>query len=63
MNFFNGLIVSIISFGAAYLLYQLIKNKPDMFSTEKISHSFTTMGNLALILILAIGSIVMLLKQ
>ncbi|OGV33969.1 MAG: hypothetical protein A3E88_07535 [Legionellales bacterium RIFCSPHIGHO2_12_FULL_35_11] len=46
----------------AFLLYRGIKGRPEQFSKEKISKSFTSMGILALILIAFVALLVMLLR-
>lgn len=46
-----------------WLLYRTIKGRPDQFSREKLAKSFSSMGVLALILILFVGLLVLLLRQ
>lgn len=45
-----------------WILYRTIKGRPDQFSRDKITKSFTTMGILALILIVFIAFLVMMLR-
>ena len=45
-----------------WLLYRSIKGHPEVFSKEKLSQSFTTLGFLALILIAFVGFLVFILK-
>lgn len=43
-------------------LFRTVKHRPDQFSREKISQSVTSMGVLALILIVFVALLVFLLK-
>jgi len=63
MGFFNGFILAIVAIAAIVLLYQAVKHQPGVFSKENINNSFTTMGVLALILIVVVGLVVVLLKN
>jgi flagellar biogenesis protein FliO len=45
-----------------FLLYRTIKGRPEMFSGENLSKSFSTMGVLALILIVFIAFLIMMLR-
>lgn len=47
----------------AWLLYRNIKNRPDVFSRENLSKSFSTMGILALILIVFIAFLVFMVRN
>lgn len=46
-----------------WMLYRLIKDRPELFSKAALGKSFGTMGWLALALIGGIGLVIMLLKQ
>lgn len=46
-----------------WLLYRTIKGRPEQFSGENLNKSFSTMGVLALLLILFIGLLVFLLRH
>ncbi|KTD24128.1 hypothetical protein Lmac_3001 [Legionella maceachernii] len=46
-----------------WLLYRSIKGRPDQFSRENLSKSFTTMGFLGLILIGFIAFLVFMLRH
>ncbi len=48
--------------GLLWLMVRTIKNQPDLFSKDKLSKSFSTIGVLALILIAVIGISVLLLR-
>lgn len=45
-----------------WVLYRSIKGRPEQFSRENLSKSFTTMGFLALILIAFVGFLIVLLR-
>lgn len=45
-----------------FLLYRMIKGRPDMFSRENLNKSFSTMGILALFLIVFIALLVLMLR-
>ncbi|QBR85122.1 hypothetical protein E3983_12635 [Legionella israelensis] len=45
-----------------FLLYRMIKGRPDMFSRENLNKSFSTMGILALFLIAFIALLVLMLR-
>ena len=46
-----------------WILYRAIKGRPEQFSRENLSKSFSTMGFLALILIAFIAFLVFLLRS
>lgn len=46
-----------------WVLYRSIKGKPEQFSRENLSKSFSTMGFLALILIAFVGFLVFMLRH
>ncbi|ARG98751.1 hypothetical protein [Legionella micdadei] len=46
-----------------WLLYRTIKGRPEQFSRENLSKSFTTMGFLGLILIAFIAFLVFMLRH
>lgn len=46
-----------------WLLYRSIKGRPEQFSRENLSKSFSTMGILALILIVFIALLVFMLRH
>lgn len=46
-----------------WLLYRMIKGKPEMFSSANMSKSFSTMGILALILIVFVAFLVFMLRN
>ncbi|KTD15024.1 hypothetical protein [Legionella israelensis] len=45
-----------------FSLYRMIKGRPDMFSRENLNKSFSTMGILALFLIVFIALLVLMLR-
>jgi len=45
-----------------WFTYQSIKRQPDQFSSEKISKSFTSMGLLAVILIIFVGLLIVFIR-
>ena len=47
----------------AWILYRTVKNKPEQFSRENLSKSFSTMGILAIILILFVAFLVLTVRQ
>ena len=63
MGFFNSFILAATGLAAIFFLYQAIKYQPGIFSKDKLSESFSTMGVLALILIGIVGLVVVLLKH
>ncbi|KTC84689.1 MULTISPECIES: hypothetical protein [Legionella] len=46
-----------------WILYRMIKGRPEQFSRENLSKSFSTMGFLALILIAFIALLVFMLRH
>lgn len=62
MAFFDKFILVILTIGTIFLLYQLIRYKPGLFSKQALSKSFSSMGILGLILIAVIGVVVKLLR-
>lgn len=46
-----------------FFVYRTVKGRPEMFTRENLSKSFSTMGILALILILFVGFLVMMLRM
>jgi threonine/homoserine/homoserine lactone efflux protein len=46
-----------------WILYRMIKGRPEQFSRENLSRSFSTMGFLALILIAFIAFLVFMLRH
>ncbi len=48
MGFFNNFFSVLLLLFSAYSCYHLVRNRPDLFSGENLSRSFTTMGLLAL---------------
>ncbi len=46
-----------------FFIYRTIKNRPDMFTRENLNKSFSTMGVLALALIVFVGFLVMMLRM
>jgi len=45
-----------------WILYRNVKGRPELFSSDKMSKSFTTMGVLALLLIGFIALLVLIVK-
>ncbi len=53
----------ILGFGLLiWLMIRTIKNQPELFSKDNLNKSFTTIGILALILIVVVGFSIMLLR-
>jgi putative copper export protein len=46
-----------------WILYQAIKNRPEQFNRENITKSFSSMGILALVLIVFVALLVLILKS
>lgn len=46
-----------------WLLYRTIKSRPDQFSRENISKSFSSMGLLALILIVFVALLILMVRS
>lgn len=46
-----------------WILYRTIKGRPEQFSRENLSKSFSTLGVLALILILFVAMLVMIVRS
>jgi hypothetical protein len=46
-----------------WILYRTVKNKPEQFSRENLTKSFSSMGFLALILIAFVAFLVILTRQ
>ncbi len=46
-----------------WLLYRTIKGRPEQFSRENLNKSFSTMGVLALILIVFVALLVFIVRQ
>ncbi|STX27549.1 Uncharacterised protein [Legionella beliardensis] len=46
-----------------WFMYRSIKNRPDLFSRENLSKSFSTMGILALILIAFVGLLILMVRN
>ena len=56
-------ILGIVSAGLIiWLLVRMIKGRPELFSREYLSKSFSSMGVLALVLIVFVALLVLLLK-
>ncbi len=56
-------LLAIIAAGAlAWLIFRIIRGRPDQFSKENLSKSFYTMGILGLMLIVFVAFLVLLLK-
>lgn len=49
--------------GMIFLLYRTIRGHPEWFSSGNMQKSFSTLGILALVLILFIGVLVLILKS
>ncbi len=49
--------------GIAFLLYRTVRGHPEWFSSSNLQNSFFTLGILAIILIVFIGTLVLLLKS
>jgi uncharacterized membrane protein YidH (DUF202 family) len=47
----------------AWIIYRTIKNKPEQFSRENLNKSFSSMGILAIILIIFIAFLVLITRQ
>ncbi|MDX2345969.1 MAG: hypothetical protein QNK11_03745 [Legionella sp.] len=47
----------------AWLIYRAIKNQPEQFSRKNLSKSFSSMGMLALILIIFVAFLVFITRQ
>jgi|APSaa5957512535_1039671.scaffolds.fasta_scaffold735894_2 hypothetical protein len=47
----------------AWIIYRTIKKKPEQFSRENIAKSFSSMGALALILIVFVAFLVLITRQ
>ena len=57
-------ILAIIGAGVVvWILYRTIKSRPDQFSKENISKSFTTMAVLAILLIVFVAFLVFMVRQ
>lgn len=57
-------ILAIVGVGLlAWFIYKTIKTRPDQFSKEKISKSFSTMGILGIALILFVGLLILFVRQ
>ncbi len=46
-----------------WILYRTVKNKPEQFSRENLTKSFSSMGFLALVLIAFVAFLVILTRQ
>jgi len=46
-----------------WILYRTVKNKPEQFSRENLTKSFSSMGFLALILIAFVAFLIILTRQ
>lgn len=58
----SALLFVLLAALAAWFAYRTIKGNPQMFSRANISKSITTLGVLALLLIVVIGFCVLMLK-
>lgn len=57
-------ILGLLSAGLiVWFMYRSIKGRPDVFSGEKISKSFGTMGILALVLILFVAFLIFMVRH
>jgi hypothetical protein len=57
-------LLTICGFGfLIWMMYRTIKGNPEAFSKENLSRSFTTVGLLALILIVVVGVAIFILRQ
>jgi len=57
-------LLTICGFGfLIWMMYRTIKGNPEAFSKENLGRSFTTVGLLALMLIIAVGVVVFILRQ
>ncbi len=63
MNTFYQLLALIGAGLIVFLLYQVVKKKPEQFSRENLSKSFSTMGILALILMIFVAFLVLITQQ
>lgn len=56
--------LTICGFGfLMWIMYRTVKGNPEAFSKQNLSHSFTTLGFLALILIAVISIAIFVLRQ
>ena len=55
MGIINSILLVCISGVLLWLLYNAIKNKPELFTSQNLNKSFFTMGILCLILIAIVG--------
>ena len=57
-------LLTICGFGfLIWMMYRTIKGNPEAFSKTNLSRSFTTLGLLALILIIVVGVVIFILRQ
>jgi hypothetical protein len=63
MNTFYQLMALVGAGLIAWLIYRTIKNKPEQFSRENLTKSFSSMGMLALILIIFVAFLVLITRQ
>ena len=59
----TGILGAVASVAILFFLYRGIKSDPDAFSWAHINKSLSTLGVLAIILIIVIGFVVMMLQQ
>ncbi|MCH9756504.1 MAG: hypothetical protein K0U37_04870 [Gammaproteobacteria bacterium] len=63
MNTFYQLLALIGASLIAWFIYRAIKGSPEQFSRENLKKSFSSMGILALILIVFVGFLVLVARQ
>lgn len=63
MSGFSQVIMLILAGVAIYLLYRTIKHQPMLFTKEKFSKTMTTLGGLALALIVFVYFLVWMVRQ
>ncbi len=63
METFYQILAIIAAVAVVFLTYRTIKSRPELFSKELLSKSFTTMGILGLLLIGFVAVLVLLLRS
>lgn len=63
MGIINNMIAAAVSALVLWLLYNTIKHRSDLFTSQKLNQSFFTMGILFIILIVIIGFVALVLSR
>jgi hypothetical protein len=63
MSTFNQIMLLALAGIAVFFLYRTIKNQPGLFTKEKFSQTASTLGVLALALIVFVAFLVMMVKS